>query len=281
MTIDLTGVSETLLLPLYAQWRENRRRRPVLRDARVDDIVARLKPPFGKFLPSLTDRPILIVRKCVIDGMVTRFLRRHRGQAVVINMGAGLCTRFDRLDDGKVAWIDVDLPMVAPVWALAFEGHDARRRFITGSVEAPDFIDSLDLPVGAEPLFLMEGVSMYLSEEKMRALTGRIAARFPGAHFIFDAMANWLARGWAFYPSIVATGARFTWGLDGARACARWGRGFRVLSDVALARHLDLLAGPLGWFARFNPLLTSAYRVVMLRLGKPVTSAAGRSPQQP
>ncbi|PWR23563.1 class I SAM-dependent methyltransferase [Zavarzinia compransoris] len=281
MAIDLTGVSETLLIPLYAQWRENRRGRPVLRDAKVDDIVDRLKPPFEKFIPSLTDRPILILRKRIIDQMVAGHLRRHRGRAVVVNMGCGLCTRFDRLDDGSVTWIDVDLAMVAPIWALAFEGHEPRRRFVTGSVAAPDFIDSIEVPAGAVPLFLMEGVSMYLSDEKMQALTARIAARFPGATFIFDAMARWLARGWAFYPSIVVTGSRFTWGLDRPKSCTAWGRGFRVLRDVPLARQLDLLAGPLGWFARFNPLLNAAYRVVMLRLGKPATSAAGRSPPPP
>lgn len=274
MSIDLTGVPETLIIPLYAQWRENRRQKPLLLDPSVDDIVARLDPPFDKFVPSAVDRIIVILRKKIIDGLVRSHLRRHRGHAVVINFGCGLCTRFARVDDGAGEWFDIDLAAVEPFWRAAFPTPGARRHFIRGSVTDLECLDRLPLAPDAAPIIVMEGVSMYLSEAQMRALVVGLAARFPGAHFVFDAMASWVAMGSAFYPSITVTGARFTWGLDRPRTCQSWGKGIRLLRDEPIASHLTAIFGPLGWLWRLNPLVRSAYRVVALRLGrKPVHHA--------
>lgn len=268
MSVELKGVSETLFIPLFAQWRENRSRRPLLLDAKVDDIVARLHPPFEKFMPSPIDRSIVILRKRIIDALVEAHMRRHGDRAVVINLGCGLCTRFDRLDDGAVRWIDIDLPAVEPIWRLAFAGHDSRRRFVAASIEDAGFLDTLDIGADAAPLVILEGVSMYLSEARMRLLSRRIARRFPGATLVFDAMASWVAMGSAFYPEIAVTGSRFSWGLDRPKSCESWGKGFRLTSDEPIARHLTAIYGVLGWLGRINPVMRSAYRVVTLRLGK-------------
>ncbi|RJF88102.1 class I SAM-dependent methyltransferase [Oleomonas cavernae] len=268
VAVDLTGVSETLLIPLYAQWRENRRRRPVLQDPKVDEIVERLGVSFAKFMPSAVERILIVLRKKIIDRLVADHLRRHAGRAAVINLGCGLCSRFDRLDDGKVTWIDIDLAAVEPIWHEAFAGHDSRRRFVRGSVEQADLFDTLAVPQGGVPIVILEGVSMYLSEDKMRDLAARIAARFPGATFVFDILASWIARGSALYPSIAVTGARFTWGLDKPKTVESWGPGWRLIEDVSLARHLNAVYGPLGWLGRLNPVLRSAYRVLALKLGR-------------
>lgn len=269
MPVELEGVSQTLFIPLYAQWRENRSRRPVLMDPKVDDIVRRLHPPFGRFMPSLIDRSIVILRKRIIDDLVRAHLIRHGDKAVVVNLGCGLCTRFDRVDDGRVQWFDVDLPAVEPYWQQAFMGHDGRRHFLAGSIEDEALIAALPLPPGAKPLFVLEGVSMYLSEARMRLLARRIAKVSHGATLVFDAMANWLALGSAFYPAIAVTGSEFTWGLDRPKSCESWGRGFKVTADEPIARHLTAIWGLAGWAGRLNPMMRSAYRVVALRLGKP------------
>lgn len=268
MSVDLTGVSETLLIPLYAQWRENRREHPLLRDRAVDDIVARLDPPFEKFVPSAIDRVIVIMRKRIIDHLVSAYMRRNKGHAAVVNLGCGLCTRFDRLDDGAVEWFDVDLPDVEPVWRAAFPQAGNRRHFVRGSINDLSCLEDLPLPEGATPLITMEGLSMYLSETRMRDLVRGLATRFPGATLIFDAMASWVAMGSVFYPSITVTGSRFTWGLDRPRGCESWGRGIKVTHDESIARHLPELYGAIGWLWRYNPLVRGAYRVVAVRLGR-------------
>ncbi|MFA5122738.1 class I SAM-dependent methyltransferase [Zavarzinia sp.] len=273
MSVELHGVSETLLIPLYAQWRENRRDHPLLRDRKVDDIVGRLSPSFDKFMPSQFDRVIIILRKRVIDRIVAGHMRHNRGHAAVINLGCGLCTRFDRIDDGQVDWYDVDLGAVAPVWQAAFTGHSPRRHFVEASIDKPHCLDGIELAPETVPIVVLEGVSMYLSEDKMKALARRIAHRFPGATFVFDAMASWVALGSAFYPSIAVTGSRFSWGLDRPKSCESWGRDFRLQQDEPLARHLAAVYGLFGWFGRLNPMARSAYRVVVLRTGRPPSPA--------
>jgi O-methyltransferase involved in polyketide biosynthesis len=44
-------------------------------------------------------------------------------EGLVVNLGAGLDTRFYRLDNGTITWIDIDLPEV-----VAFSPEPIRRR---------------------------------------------------------------------------------------------------------------------------------------------------------
>ncbi|WP_437630613.1 class I SAM-dependent methyltransferase [Sorangium sp. So ce854] len=52
------------------------------------------------------------VRAMVVDGLVRRYFERNPdGLAIALN--AGLCTRFSRVDNGRLRWVDLDPPHVA------------------------------------------------------------------------------------------------------------------------------------------------------------------------
>ncbi|MEH2364453.1 hypothetical protein [Nostoc sp.] len=42
-------------------------------------------------------------------------------QSPVIEIGEGLNTRFERVDNSKVCWFDIDLPDVMVLWRQFFE----------------------------------------------------------------------------------------------------------------------------------------------------------------
>jgi O-methyltransferase involved in polyketide biosynthesis len=51
------------------------------------------------------------------------FMARHPN-AVVAHLGCGLDTRFERVDDGRVTWYDLDLPEVMDLRRRLIEARD-------------------------------------------------------------------------------------------------------------------------------------------------------------
>ena len=58
-----------------------------------------------------------VLRGALFDVWVREFRQRHP-DGTVVEIGAGLNTRFERLDNGRVHWFDLDLPdMIEPLRA--------------------------------------------------------------------------------------------------------------------------------------------------------------------
>ena len=76
---------------------------------------------------------------------------------LVTEIGTGLNTRFDRVDNGQVHWIDLDQPDTIELRRRFFT-DTARRRMMAGSVLDEDWLDA----VAAEPgpyFFAAEGAA--------------------------------------------------------------------------------------------------------------------------
>ena len=54
-------------------------------------------------------RPAMAARTAILDDQVRAFIANDP-DAVIVNLGAGLDTRFNRRRHGKIEWIELDLP---------------------------------------------------------------------------------------------------------------------------------------------------------------------------
>ncbi|MDO3399909.1 class I SAM-dependent methyltransferase [Mycolicibacterium neoaurum] len=107
--LELGSVQEALLIPLYGRARDAAARHPLLGDRRAADLVAKVDYDFSRMTgPSL---PGSVIRTSIFDGWVAEFLTEYPS-GTVVELGAGLNTRFDRLDNGRASWFDLDLPDV-------------------------------------------------------------------------------------------------------------------------------------------------------------------------
>jgi O-methyltransferase involved in polyketide biosynthesis len=104
----LGAVQETLFIPLAARAREARRKRPVLRDPKAVEMVRSIDYDTAKYRPGMGGR-FTVLRTAIIDFWVRSFLAAHPA-ATVVEIGTGLNTRFERVDNGQVHWFDLDLP---------------------------------------------------------------------------------------------------------------------------------------------------------------------------
>src|SRR4051812_12248723 len=112
--------------------------------------------------PFEADRDVLrglVERSLVLDDLLRRFLNHHP-EAHVLSLGAGLSTQFERVDNGCLHWINVDLPKVANLRRTLFPPHP-RKRLVTASLTKAGWTSILG-HLGGPTFMIAEGLLMYL-----------------------------------------------------------------------------------------------------------------------
>jgi O-methyltransferase involved in polyketide biosynthesis len=189
-TEHLQGVSETLLIPLYARACETQRADSLLHDPLAVQIVEQLDYDFARFGNELTG---IAVRTRVMDDIVRDFLDRAPA-GVVVNIGCGLDTLFYRVDNGQAHWYELDMPASIALWRQFFSEGE-RHHVLSCSALDSGWIDDLAPHIaGHEVLFLAAGVLMYFEEDQVQQLICTLAERFPGAEMVFDTVPAWFSQ---------------------------------------------------------------------------------------
>lgn len=266
----LRGVQETLLVPLSARVIESRREDSAFRDPEAERIAASLQADFGVYAQDWTHVEAVVGRTEILDRALRAWVAAHpAGQ--VVNLGAGLCTRFSRVDDGRVRWLDLDLPDVIALKRTLVTETD-RYRLLAASVVEPDWLDA----VGEGPwLFVAEGLLMYLSERQVAELLARLRDRFGGAELWLEGVSPFMLRtlGRAS-KSIGATGAKFDWGLSDPAELERLAPGVQV---VGVEYPSEVHPERWRWMRIFRYVrpIHTALKVVHVRLGEARVYGAG------
>jgi O-methyltransferase involved in polyketide biosynthesis len=233
---QLSGVAETLLIPLWARAVETQRADGMIRDPYAVRILQELDYDFSRFSNGWKSQLGISVRTWLFDREVALYLERHPAGTVVL-LGSGLDARSFRLDNGKANWIDIDLPDVIALRSSFFPAM-IRHRMIAHSVLDLSWLD--DVSHDVPPLFVAEGLFMYLPEEGLRALMTAIADRFPGATILIEALSRQRA-GLTHRTDLVSKlNATFVWGMDSGRELETWHRAIRFEEEwpyFDFARH--------------------------------------------
>jgi len=194
--IHLGAVQETLILPLWARAKEMEKKNPIVYDTYARDIVARIDYDFSKIeAGQVADHQVVwAIRAYNFDNIVKTFLA-HNSSALVVNIGAGLDTTFQRVDNGSVLWVNIDLPDVV---ALRQKLIPDSEREMTIAKSVFDFTwmdDIVQQTKGRSILFMAAGVLCYFEAQQVEILFRKLAEAYPSAHFIFDAMSWFTAWG--------------------------------------------------------------------------------------
>src|SRR5512137_1973892 len=110
--LELQGVARTLLVPLTCRALESSRPDAIIHDPRAVEVYNALGGN-RDFLLGMSGHDLFasVMRVRQFDTFARDFLARDPG-GLVVDIGCGLDTRFDRLDDGQLTWLGVDLPEV-------------------------------------------------------------------------------------------------------------------------------------------------------------------------
>src|SRR4030042_5207040 len=112
--VPLSGLPETSLIPLYLKAMEAQRPDALIKDEKAVELVSRMSYDFAQIrkIPlSEANKITRILLSCEMDRYVQNFLRQHP-EAVVVHIGCGLDSRFERVDNGLVEGYDLDMPAI-------------------------------------------------------------------------------------------------------------------------------------------------------------------------
>jgi O-methyltransferase involved in polyketide biosynthesis len=226
--VELGAVQQTLFIPLAARARETRRRRPLLRDLKAAEIFASVDFDARKYGRGLGGR-VTVLRTAIFDCWVSGFLARHPG-GTVAEVGTGLNTRFDRVDNGQANWIDLDLPDTIEL-RRRFFADSGRRRMVAGSVLEQDWLSAVRQSPGPY-FFAAEGVLVYLDQAPQ--VIARIAGSFPGALIALDTYSQRMLERQHKLAARKDIAARWAWSCDDPRTLESLG--LQVVQQAAVTR---------------------------------------------
>ena len=188
----LSEAQETLLMPLWARARESKLPNPLIRDQQAEEMVAKLDFPFELFAQKSVPAVDYSLRASIFDQLIQEFLSNHPA-ATVVELGVGLDTRSDRIDNGKASWIGLDLPEVIEM-RKTFLPETERKHMIAHSLLNPRWCEDVKQHCGETVIFTLEGVLYFFNESQVRELLSLMADHFPAASVIFDAQSPWFLK---------------------------------------------------------------------------------------
>ncbi|KPK89850.1 MAG: hypothetical protein AMJ88_16995 [Anaerolineae bacterium SM23_ 63] len=224
--IRLTPEQETLLITLYSKALgcpdslfSDEKSREILEH--IDYDFSQLKIPVGT-------RLTVCIRAKKIDDYVMDFLADNP-KGLVLHLGCGLDSRYNRVDNGDIEWYDLDMQEVIDLRKNFFEETD-RYHMIASSVTDLRWLETIPSQ-GRAVMVIAEGLMMYLTEEEVRSLILKLKENYPGCEFVFDAYSTLTARSVKGHPSLRRTGAVIHWGIDDAKEIEKWGDGIRLKEE--------------------------------------------------
>jgi O-methyltransferase involved in polyketide biosynthesis len=264
-SIQLGQVQESLLVPLYARALDSLKKHPILKDPKAVEMVQSIDWDFRRF--NQWRRVVgCTLRTAMFDEWVKGFLSRHP-EGTVVEIGAGLNTRFERLDNGTLHWFDLDLPDTVELRKKFFIDSE-RRVTLAGSVLDPGWMAAVRESPGPY-CFVAEAVFIYLTEPEVKAALAQIAANFPRLSIAFDTVTLQAINHENKDHARRKLDARFAWACEDPKEIERWKIGLRLVEsrtpvDVpdSLRPRLSLpMRAAFRVFAKLFPKLTKAYQL--------------------
>lgn len=237
-SIDLQGVSETMLQTLYARAAHSKQKNHKFYDAKAIELVQQLDYDFSRAEKDMVMSGGVIARTVVFDELVKGFIDRNP-DCTVVNIACGLDTRAYRMDNGRITWYNLDLPEVI---ALRDEIFQESGRISTISASAMDEAWADAVKVRGKMLFILEGLTMYLSQDEVGQILRIIRDRFDNAYVLMECISPiWVSRQ-GVEKSIQDTGAKFKWGANSFAELGALASGFRKVKDDNILRGMEAVA---------------------------------------
>lgn len=228
--VNVTGVPETMIQTLYARAKESQKKNARIKDDIAVEIVSKLDYDFSNADKDNAMGYGVIARTIVLDALVNEYLNQHPG-TLVVNIACGMDTRCYRMKGKYQRWYNVDLPETMAV----------REKFLTenGPVyqiakSAMDESYAEDIPYhGENVLVIIEGLSMYLTENDIKQIFDIIRKKFKQSTVMIETMSPFTVQH-IKEKSIEGSNARFTWGIKGGKELQQLIPQFTYKQEISL-----------------------------------------------
>jgi O-methyltransferase involved in polyketide biosynthesis len=234
---ELDGVQKTLLLPLWGRAQETLSKEPLLHDPVAVSIAQNIPRGLSLMFEGLSrvTRESWIARSVYFDEKAIEFLSRHP-TGTIVDVGCGLDTTFERVDNGFVRWFDLDLPSVIALRSQYLQESD-RRCFISGSVLDTAWLS--EVAAHGPVLLIMAGVIYYFTPAEIQFLFTRLSDQFENTEIAFDYCSDTglrIANKRVLEETDMTESARLKWSTNDIHEIQSWNPGLRIIESIPMFR---------------------------------------------
>lgn len=260
--VKLGSVQETLLLPLWGRAIETQKQKPLLVDNTAVSIINAIPYDFTVIAKSVStvSQKSWIARSIFFDKKIRHFIHLHP-EATIVNIGCGLDTTFDRVDNGKIQWIDLDLPDSIDL-RKKYIAESSRRKFVARSVFDTTWYESIERKDNV--MLLIAGVIYYFDETEIKKLFNDIHTHIPGAEILFDYSS---VRGIKIAnKQVIDSGgmnksAHLKWGINNISDIEKWDDTIKVIDAMPMFQEHKT---NYPFFKRIGMMISDTFKLMSL-----------------
>lgn len=231
--INLTAVSETMLVPLYARAIESKKENPEFIDNTAVKIMDNLDYDFKKRFKTSTNKMNFwgcSARTVILDRETKEFINDNP-DSTIINIACGLDDRFSRVDNEQITWYNIDFEDIINLREKLITKNE---RVLNIASSALDFEWIEKINNKENVLIIAEGFLMYLDEKEVETLFNQISQKFSNVTLLLEVMSTWMVKNQKVHDTVVTTGAVFKWGIDDSNDFEKLCPSYRLRADYNL-----------------------------------------------
>ena len=241
----INGSAETMLQSFYARAQYSKRKNHKFYDAKAVELVDKIDYDFSAAAKDSAMGKGVIARTIVFDELVKNYIEKNPG-CTVVNIACGLDTRFYRMDNGKITWYNLDLPETIAIRNQIFEESG---RVSTIGISALDSAWPKEVKVRGKMLFIIEGLSMYLTAEENGKILKVIKDNFDNAYILMECLAKTWIKKEGIEKSIQQTDSKFVFGADHFEDLGNMTKGYHKIKDDNILRGMELFSSAYKLFS--------------------------------
>ncbi|MBN1696731.1 MAG: class I SAM-dependent methyltransferase [Spirochaetales bacterium] len=237
IVINIGSVQKTLLLPLWGRAVESKKENPRLIDRKAVEIIERIDYDFSVIAKNISfiSQMAWVARSLHIDNVIRGFIQRNPDGAVV-NIGCGLDTTYERMNNDGPFFYDLDLPDVTDLRENFFR-DSKKRKTISCSFLETDWFRQIEKK--GSVLFVAAGVFYYFSESELKKFLISLADHFVSCEMFFDAASPLgvrTANEKVLKSGGMDAGAMLSWGIKSGKEIESWDDRITLLDEFPMFR---------------------------------------------
>ena len=233
--VELGEIQKTLLLPLWGRAVESQKEDPRLVDGMAVEIISKIDHDFTTIAKNISwlSQFSWVARSFHVDNTILGFIKNNP-QATIVNIGSGLDTTFERVDNGQIIFYDLDLPDVINLRKKFFRENE-RRKTISSSLFEDKWLSQLQIKDGI--LFIAAGVFYFFDEKQIKDFFTLIADHFPGCEIFFDSASPLgvkIANKKVLKKGGMDETAILKWGIKSAKSIEKWDNRIQLVKEFPM-----------------------------------------------
>lgn len=205
----MNEVNKTLFIPLYGKSQVSKKG-IILNDSKAEKIWEAESFLIQGKSKSKWLAYNMAMRARVFDDWTEAMLRINK-DALVVHIGCGLDSRCLRVREPYMNWIDADFSEVLSLRKKYYEENEVYHMMAIDTSKTEQ-IDGL--PNGEVAIIILEGISMYLTNEQIRGLFQALAKKYFHLHILLDVYTEFGAKASKYKNPVNDVGVTKLYGID-------------------------------------------------------------------